>query len=78
MDVVTTIGVDAHCQVHMAAAVDPQGRVIAERAITANTQQLAEFVGWCKACGRRVRSRSRARKATAAYSASSCWQLEKL
>lgn len=46
MDVVTTIGVDAHSQVHVAAAVDPQGRVIAERAITASTQQLGEFVEW--------------------------------
>src|SRR6478752_4494555 len=46
MDVVTTIGVDAHSQVHVAAAVDPQGRVIGERAITANTQQFGEFVAW--------------------------------
>ncbi|GAA3719063.1 hypothetical protein GCM10022204_43980 [Microlunatus aurantiacus] len=46
MDVVTTIGVDAHSQVHVAAAVDPQGRVIAERTITASTQQLGEFVEW--------------------------------
>ena len=46
MDVVTTIGVDAHSQVHVAAAVVPQGRIIAERGITASTQQLVEFVEW--------------------------------
>ena len=29
MEIVTTIGVDAHSQVHVAAAVDPQGRIVA-------------------------------------------------
>lgn len=46
MEILTTIGVDAHSQVHAAAAVDPQGRVIAECAITANARELADFLGW--------------------------------
>ena len=43
MQIATTIGVDAHSQVHVAAAVDPQGRVIAEHAITANPREIARF-----------------------------------
>jgi transposase len=46
MEILTTIGVDAHSQVHVAAAVDPQGRVIAECAITANARELTGFLGW--------------------------------
>lgn len=46
MEIFTTIGLDAHSQVHVAAAVDPQGRVIAERAITSSATELGEFVGW--------------------------------
>jgi transposase len=46
MEILSTIGVDAHSQVHVAAAVDPQGRVIAERTITASVRELSEFVGW--------------------------------
>lgn len=46
LDVVTTNGVDAHSQVHPAAAVDPQGRVIAERAMTASLQHLGASAGW--------------------------------
>ena len=46
MTILTTIGVDAHSQVHVAAAVDPQGRVVAERAITANARELDRFLVW--------------------------------
>jgi transposase len=46
MEIVTTIGVDAHSQVHVAAALDPQGRVLDEHAITAGMKELDEFVAW--------------------------------
>lgn len=46
MEILTTIGVDAHSQIHVAAAVDPQGRVLDERSIIAGTQELEEFLGW--------------------------------
>ena len=48
MEILTTIGVDAHSQVHVAAAVDPQGQVIAECAITANARELTGFIGWVR------------------------------
>jgi transposase len=46
METLTIIGVDAHSQVHVAAAIDPQGRVLAEHAITAGIQELGEFLAW--------------------------------
>ena len=46
MGVVTTIGVDAHSRVHVAAAVDPQGRVVAELAVAAGNREFDRFVGW--------------------------------
>ena len=46
MEVLTTIGVDAHSQVHVAAAIDPQGRVVAELAVAAGGKELDRFVGW--------------------------------
>jgi hypothetical protein len=49
MEIVTAIGVDAHSRIHVAAAVDPQGRVLAEHAITAGVQELEEFVAWVQA-----------------------------
>ena len=65
MEILTTIGVDAHSQVHVAAAVDPQGRVVAERAITANARELDRLprLG-ANACRLRGRSPSRAPRAT--------------
>jgi hypothetical protein len=40
MGIVTTIGVDAHSRIHVAAAVDPQGRLLAEHAITAGSRNF--------------------------------------
>jgi hypothetical protein len=68
MEILTTIGVDAHSQVHVAAAVDPQGRVIAEHAVTANARELAEFSAGFKPCRLPVKSPSRAPRDTAGRS----------
>lgn len=46
MEILTTIGVDAHSQVHVAAAVDPQGRVVSELAVAAGNEEFERFVGW--------------------------------
>ena len=72
MEILTTIGVDAHSQVHVAAAIDPQGRVIAEHAITANARELAGFLGWIRALPAPVKSPSRAPRATAGRSLNGC------
>ena len=42
----TTIGVDAHSHVRVAAAVDPQGRVLAQHVITTGIQELDDFLAW--------------------------------
>src|SRR5688572_1571797 len=46
MEIRTTIGVDAHSQIHVAAAVDSQGRVLAEQSTLAEDQELDQFVAW--------------------------------
>ncbi|HEX8510768.1 MAG TPA: hypothetical protein VF635_14870, partial [Propionibacteriaceae bacterium] len=46
MGIVTTIGVDAHSQIHVAAAVDPQGRIVSELAVGAGNEEFDRFVGW--------------------------------
>jgi transposase len=46
MEILTTIGVDAHSQVHVAAAVDPQGRVLAEHSVSTGVTELEEFLTW--------------------------------
>jgi transposase len=48
MDMLTTIGVDAHSQVHVAAAVDAQGRTMAEFATGSTAAELDRFVGWVR------------------------------
>ena len=74
MDVVATIGVDAHGQVHVAAAVDPQGRVIAERAITASTEQLGKFVEWVQSWpGKRQVAIEGAKRLRGGHLPSSSW-----
>ncbi len=46
MEIITTIGVDAHSQVHVAAAVDSQGRVVAEYTAGSAAAGLDRLVGW--------------------------------
>ena len=46
MDILTTIGVDAHSQVHVAAAVDAQGRMVAEYSAGTAAAELDRLVGW--------------------------------
>ena len=46
MEIITTIGVDAHSQVHVAAAVDSQGRVLAEYAAGSAAVALDGLVDW--------------------------------
>lgn len=46
MEILTTIGVDAHSQVHVAAAVDRQGRVLDEHSVQTGAAELEQFLRW--------------------------------
>lgn len=43
---VVMVGIDAHTQVHVAAAVDPQGRVVDRLETGANRSELARMLTW--------------------------------
>lgn len=45
------IGIDAHSRVHVAAAIDEQGRVLATTETGAGPDQLAVLVGWVATFG---------------------------
>ena len=46
MNEVITIGIDAHTQVHVAAAVDAHGRVIDTLTVGADRGELARMLAW--------------------------------
>lgn len=46
---VVTVGIDAHTQVHVAAAVDPRGRVVDQFETGANRSELARMLTWIQA-----------------------------
>jgi transposase len=50
-DVIVTVGVDTHTDVHVAAALDQAGRLLGTRAFSATTRGYARLATWVESFG---------------------------